>query len=290
MTPMVKYKSNFDKILFENPTIEFAYLLGYFWADGYISKTNNSMGLEIVETDAEKIKDIVLSTGNWKIYKRQRKNAKGELKKPINTLHITDKELKDFLYKYDFDKKSYASPDKILQYLSSDLKTFFLRGIIDGDGNIYNNPKVGTYQFTVSSGYDQDWRYLSDLFDNLEIKYKIQRVVNKNSRYSCIRVANKDGIRKIYEVIYRDSSLLTFGLDRKVNVMKSIIDDHISYKKSVIAYNDTSSFTFESISSAALFFDVNISTISGAVNGRQITCKGYKWTISGSIDHQNITK
>lgn len=283
MTPMVKFKSNFNKNLFENPTIEFAYLLGYFWADGYMSKVTNSINLEIVETDAEKIKDIVLSTGNWKIYKRQRKNEKGDLKKPITIFHISDKDFKEFLYKYDFDKKSLSSPDKILEYFSSDLKIFFLRGIIDGDGNVYNNPKVGNYQLTISSGFDQDWNYLSAVFDKLDVKYMIQRVENKKSKYSCIRVTNKIGLKKIYETIYQNSSMLNFGLDRKQNVLKLILDNHVSYKKSIIAYNNTTSYTFESISEAALFFDVDKSSISGAVNGRQITCNGYKWIQSGSM-------
>lgn len=127
-----KYFVNTNEFLkLEKP--EYIYILGYIWADGHISRTNNSIELYTSSKDFENLEKIISKTGNWGITKRNRLLKKTN-KCYINyTFHVSDNELHDFLKNLDFDKKSYISPDKILNLISDKLKHHFYRGYSDGE-------------------------------------------------------------------------------------------------------------------------------------------------------------
>jgi hypothetical protein len=109
-----------------------------------------------------------------------------------------------------------------LSKIPNELKHYFFRGLIDGDGSFYF--KDYTRQFALTSSYEQDWDYFERLCEYLGIKYKIKRVINfnkktkKENKSSVLRILGKE-IIKLGEYIYKGDD---FGLSRKINKYKKI--------------------------------------------------------------------
>ena len=102
---------------------------------------------------------------------------------------------------------------------------YFFRGIIDGDGCFYNGK--GLKLFSVTSSIEQDWKYLEDLFNSLNIEYKIRKKEHKNktgniSHSSLIEVIGINRIIKIGNYIYNGFDLDKIGLKRKYDKYLSI--------------------------------------------------------------------
>ncbi len=214
-------KGTFKKTKFFNEGLickpEFVYTLGYMWADGYISKSGSTIGIEILEDDAKLIKDIFCRFIPWHISSRRRIARREQ-----TTFRIGDGEFKKFLYQYDFDKKAYISPCRILNLLSIDMRKMFFRGIIDGDGCIYIGG-ASNNQLSITSSFDQDWIYFSDLCQQLNIIGKVRRVTTKNGNsYSQFRITKKIYIIQLYKYLYVNTKLPEMGLQRKINKFKTI--------------------------------------------------------------------
>jgi len=178
---------------------EVAYLLGFLWADGYIVRTE--VRLEIIKTDMDNIKHILDSIGTWTYSDRQRKNWK-----VISRATTSNKRLVEFLKEHDYDKKSYVSADKILSKIPNDLKHYFFRGLVDGDGCIDTN----RIRASVSSSFKQDWSYFIELCNELGVNTNTYRYKDKHS--SSIIELNGVYAIKFCDYIYTGD---VFGLDRK---------------------------------------------------------------------------
>ena len=145
---------------------EISYILGLLWADGSIQEKTKKIQIEITTTDANEIIGLFKQTGNWCFYVRQRTDYKTQ-----TTISTTNQILYSFLFNHGYKEKSIISPCSILNQIPNNLKHHFYRGILDGDGNIYQNPKTkGFVQVTISGSYIQDWKYMINLCDELLIK------------------------------------------------------------------------------------------------------------------------
>jgi hypothetical protein len=178
---------------------EIAYLLGFLWADGYI--TRNEIRLEIVKKDMTDIKKVLDSIGTWTYSDRQRKNWQ-----VVTRATTSNKKLMLFLKENDYDKKSYVSADKILSKIPDELKHYWFRGLIDGDGNIYPPKK----RISISGSYDQNWFFIIDLCSMMDANCNIYKI-DKINKSSVIEINGTNGC-KFGEFIY---SGLIFGLSRK---------------------------------------------------------------------------
>jgi hypothetical protein len=222
-------ESSFNIELINNPTKEFAYILGFLWADGYLLPNTNTVSLEIVEKDAEIIKETVLKTGNWIVYNRVRSSKDGYVRQKTTKFHVTDNILRTFLEKHDYTKKSFNSFKSIYYYLPEGLRKYFLRGYIDGDGCIYASPKNNLYQFHISSTINQDWSIFNDIFKPFNINYHITKrnqirsdgKINKSSK---IQTSNADSISNFFAYIYDDFVTNNIGLLRKYNKFVDILN------------------------------------------------------------------
>jgi hypothetical protein len=184
---------------------------------------NSNLGFTMVKEDIDVIKPVLESIGKWNYYGR--KQPVKTWRPSINVI-TNNKRIFNFLIEYDYDKKSYVSADKILSTIPDDLKHYFFRGLIDGDGCFYHyTPKKGSIlrQFALTSTYEQNWSYFEGLCNELDIKYKIKRTINTKSSSSVIRITNKDGINKLGTYIYKDFDIDNVGLKRKYNKFKEII-------------------------------------------------------------------
>lgn len=206
-----------------------AYILGFMWADGYISGDGRHFNVSGVEEDIIEIEWLFDKLGNWCKHIDNRDKYGW---KTAKTLIGSNIDIYNFLVGNDYSNKSHVSADKILSKIPDDLKYYFFRGLIDGDGCFYYNEKSYLRQFALTSTYEQDWSYFEKLCLKLDIKYTIKRTkiinkkTNKENKSSVIRILGKE-IIKLGDFIYQDEQ---FGLTRKQNKYKQIKQSYVSNK------------------------------------------------------------
>lgn len=198
----------------------FCYILGLLWGDGYLYK--GRVGISMISEDLEKLIYLFNKIGTWRLnrYKRKNKNWKEQL-----TLRVTDDIFYNFLVSMDYNNKSNTSPYKILKTINENNVKYFIRGLFDADGSFYLNKN--TRQCIITSNYEQDWTFLSNLYDEKGWKFSINRQKSKTGNRSSIRITNKN-IIEFSDYIYGDDF---FGLERKY--LKSI-EIKESYNKKII--------------------------------------------------------
>jgi len=191
---------------------EVAYFLGFLWADGYIGANKEGVDRDVwmylIENDMSDLKTVFNRIGDWNYYSRQQK-----LGKPQIGMHVSNSFLCDFLNKNNFSNKIKGT--SILKYIKEDLHSYFLLGLIDGDGNFFSI-KNKIYTFNIVSGYEQNWNFIEEIFNKLNINYHIQRLIQKNGhKFSRIIISNKEGIKKLGNFIYKNFENDRIGLKRK---------------------------------------------------------------------------
>ena len=200
-----------------------AYILGFMWADGHVTNDGRHFNVGGVKEDIDEIESLFFKLGNWG--KSIQDRSKNGWKTAVYLIG-SNKEIYNFLIENDYNKKSKISADKILTKIPDDLKCYFFRGLIDGDGSFYY--KDYTRQFALTSSYEQDWGYFEKLCRELGVIYKIRRVTNinkktnKENKSSVIRILGKE-IIKIGEYIYQGDE---FGLSRKLIKYKQIKESY----------------------------------------------------------------
>lgn len=193
------------------------YFWGLFWADGYIS--DKQTRISIVKEDMDDIINFIPNIEFFKIYNYCRK-SKTRNQKPQTTICINNKNYSNFLLNNGYKNKINPNKDIINH------KNFYMwiRGFIDGDGCWYFNQKNYIKQFCLSGKQYQDWSFVTDLFDKINVKYSVSNRFHSssNSHSSFIRSSDKNSIKNIYDYIYQDK--IEIGLQRKYNKAKYIID------------------------------------------------------------------
>lgn len=185
-------------------TKEIAYLLGLMWADGYLCKSNGVIGMSIVSSDFNDIKDIINLTGNWVINHRHRVN-----RQPQSSITTTNPQLFSLLKEKLYHLKSGYSCQTIVNHIPSSLQKYWWRGYSDGDGCFYWNQKSKYVIYTLASTYDQDWTAVEAILKKLDILYKIHRREQsgqngKTHKSSIIRITGKSNIIKWGNFLYSD--------------------------------------------------------------------------------------
>lgn len=224
--PYEDYKVNPSQFININSP-EIAYILGLLWADGYvrIKGYSNSISIECIEKDLNLLKDIFLKTGKWCMNHRKRTN-----RQPQMVITTNNKILAKFLQDNGYVSKSELSACKILSKIPDELKYYWFRGLIDGDGCFYQSKNEYCNQLSIASSYHQDWTYLESLFKKMKISYGICRRIQGENKSSIIRISNKRDINKFGNYIYKDYLNDKIGLERKYLKFKKISD---VYQKSL---------------------------------------------------------
>lgn len=200
---------------FKPQTREVAYILGILWADGYLlHKISYIISLQLVLSDLLDIKHIFDFAGKWCFYTRKRPNRKEQ-----GTLTTTNKPLFNFLSQHNYIAKNNKSADSILQIIPDNLKLYWFRGLIDGDGCFYQSKNKMINQFSISSSYNQNWHFAENLFKYLDINYSIRRSQNKSktNSSSMIRITGIQNIIKLGSFIYPNNEFDGIGFSRKYN-------------------------------------------------------------------------
>ena len=196
---------------------EIVYLLGLIWADGHLSKRDNTLSIECIREDMISFKETLDKVGRWSYHYRDRERY-GIKCKSLTSAYICDSLLHKFLEENDYLEKSKKSPDKITSKIPDKLLPYFVLGMIDGDGCFYYKEKLAS-QFALAGTANQNWSFFEKKFKELFLNYKI--VITKSS--SVIRVTNKNDIRKIGNFVYLTIEDDNIGLKRKYEKYKQIV-------------------------------------------------------------------
>lgn len=217
-----------SRIIIDLENKYFCYLMGLLWADGYIyssHRTKNRIDITMTFDDINQLAYIFNKTGEWRKYERNRKN--NNYKRQLNFRTI-DAHLYMFMKEMEYDIKSKTSPSKIISKLSSEMKKYFIKGLFDGDGCFYY--KNNTRQCTITSNYDQDWKFMQDILNEIGCKNSICRQKSRSGNRSCIRITSRD-IIKFGEYLYSDNELV--GIARKYEKFKEIESSYLTNKSRV---------------------------------------------------------
>lgn len=213
------YKVNPNQFL-KIKTPEVAYLLGLIWADGHIVFSNNNAATPIIkhnaiEEDNKCFLPIFKSTGDWNTFTTKNEKAIGD--KSISTNWTSNRIIGEFLIEHDYKQKD-VSPNKILNKIPDNLKHYFFRGFFDGDGSIsVGFSKNGSIykSLSFSASKSQDWVFIADLLDELEINYKTRKLEDELGESSQIYFFNKYDIIKFFDYINKTNDYNILGLKRK---------------------------------------------------------------------------
>lgn len=233
-----------DENFFEKiNTEEKAYILGFFYADGYNYNTKNKFisccQLEQDINILEKIKIALKSNHNF-IKEVQTSNNKIKYK-----LTIYNEKLSDDLQKLGcIQNKSLVLQFPNETIVPKELMRHFIRGYFDGDGCIWEGkPKISTYiskksgnpinrfihnlKFTFTGCYSfidklQDYFVESLGFKKTKLNFSNAKNPNKStSENVCtMEYSGKNQINKLFNFLYKDSTI--YG-DRKYNKFLKIL-------------------------------------------------------------------
>lgn len=209
----------------DNHTKESTYILGFLWADGFISDkdTDNrhSITVECLKDDIDLLYPIFTKTGKWSISYRNRPGRKAQARISTNNYPLSK-----YLLKYGYGPRTFSSANEILKKIPKALQYMWFRGLVDGDGCFYINKGNSCFQFSIAGAYNQDWKYVEDLLNKIEVRYAIQRRKQKQdekiNNSSVIRVTNRKDIIKIGEYIYEGFDCDKIGLIRKYEKYSAI--------------------------------------------------------------------
>lgn len=188
----------------KNFTPESSYILGLLFADGHLNKNSNEIRISCISDDMISFQPIFQKTGNWNIYFTDFSKYKIRNGKQQTILSCSSKFLHNLL-----SNEKYFLLDKI----PINLKHYWLRGFIDGDGcwtisesnkkyknKIYKNINR---KFAATSCYDFDWYFFENILKKLNINYNISKYKNKNS-YSQLTITGLNNYLKLGYYLYND--------------------------------------------------------------------------------------
>lgn len=187
-----------------------SYIIGLLWTDGYLNIDRKMLNITMLKEDLLEIEWIFNKLGDWYVQDRNRKN-----RRESRTLSTYNPMISEKLLEYNFDKKSKKSPTLIFDLIPSKYQKYFFRGVIDGDGCFYVSEKNSTYQFSIASTYDQDWKFYLDFLKNIGLNPIIKRRIHKNGKSSILRITGRRQILKLIEWLYDGYEIDKIGLKRK---------------------------------------------------------------------------
>ena len=159
------------------------------------------------------------------------------------------------------------------------MKIFFLRGLIDGDGNFYLNESKKYAQFTLASNINQDWSSLLEYLEKFNPIVRIDKAKHGNS--SILRITGDKNVVNFIKFLKYDK--IEIGLPRKNLIAKKIINmienKSTDRKKHVLQFRKDGTFVKEwkSILEISKAMGCCKSAINNCCIGLSNTSMGYKW-------------
>lgn len=218
-----------DYINISNPRI--AYIFGLIWTDGTVVFSNNKSKTPIIKhtcVDYDCISsDLIFKSLNWRNFKSN--NDKSIGKNRMSTNWVSNRELGEYLIENGYRDKNNGT---FIYKNFDEYTSHFLRGIFDGDGCITISNSKSKYKQTAiyfSSSSEQNWDYLCEILDKIEVRYKIRKNIDNIGESSQLYINNSESIYNLCEFMYKDS--VNIRLERKYNKYLSFLDYKKIYKR-----------------------------------------------------------
>jgi len=195
------------------------YILGFFWADAYFGKGKNTyeFSFEIKTDDFLNIWSYLENIGFEKYKTRKRKNSKNTQ----SHVRLYKQEFLMFFEKYKFHLKNDGCP--LYFDIADNMKPFFIKGFLDGDGSISLDKNNG-FRVGFNGSKSQNWDFLEDFCNKNNIKFAIYRKdrVSKHEThkkqihgYSVFEFTDIKNRLKMCDILD-----LNVGLSRKIEIYK----------------------------------------------------------------------
>jgi intein/homing endonuclease len=223
----VEQYEKYSKLLDFNNDIS-VYLLGFIWADGYVSIKRRIVAIQVAEKDKE-ISDYFSLIGDWKIrYFSHKLNGKIY---PACKVSACSVELATKLAEFGFETKSYSDLNLILQKIPKDKQYLFFRGYFDGDGCL-SFKKIGSYKFTIAMNKKAVHTSIVNFFKKQGLNPVVLTQESKLGHSSkTINFFRKEEVKNLLKWVYSDN--LNICLKRKYDKYVEMIAhiDNINYTK-----------------------------------------------------------
>lgn|SRR3989338_6436081 len=196
-----------------------AYILGYIFADGTLidSKPSRTCYLKITSIDKEHLEAInTVLERDGKLYKQKNRITKnGSKSKDCYYISIGSRKIFNDLLKFGLTpKKSLIIKFPIVpkRYLRD-----FVRGVFDGDGCIYKDPKSNRLVVTFTSGSKEFLEALASLL--CKDAFVTKKRILKGTRCFQIRYSTRETV-KVLDFMYRGIEESLF-LERKRRIYET---------------------------------------------------------------------
>ncbi len=195
---------------------EIVYLLGYLWADGYLRKSRPyQVSLTINVDDANSIRDIVQSTGEWCETLNRANDCGGRKNAALTKFYATSKELCVWFERMGFHGKSINGPVQLLASIPTDLHHYFWRGYFDGDGCICSTSSGRAMCISFTAAAQQDWGELAQQLTAIGVHFSVSVNRARRGSNSTLRIWRKADVFKTMAYLWNGHK---FGLRRKLAV------------------------------------------------------------------------
>lgn len=219
-----------------------AYLLGFFIADGCVSKDEKNENRKAVRLSvnlSEKDREIVelfqqyICPNNKIIVTNYRKGAVD--RKPVNSVKWSSKYMASILENY-YKIKQRKTQDIEFKFpfyrISNELIRHFIRGFFDGDGHI-SFSEINR-QFTLSF-YSTSKEFLIQIGDIINLKFVVESIIDSSIKSNITLYSlrfnsfnkRRQFIEKLHNWLYQDSK---FYLKRKKDKFESYLNTVLTKK------------------------------------------------------------
>jgi hypothetical protein len=211
---MIRHNIN-ESDVFVKP--EWAWFLGFFWADGSLYQKRKTWCLELKSDDFDQLWPILNSMG-FNSYCSRIRQGKYFQKS------IKSSKLSSIFLEFGFHNKSNQPPTKLWEFFNKEQKIMFLRGLFEGDGCFTHSGKHP--RITMNGSKDYDWDFLLNFFlengINLPCIERKTRIQNGKERgYSILTWSSRKETSKIAKFLYSQNT--DVSLNRKYLLAKEMI-------------------------------------------------------------------
>lgn len=193
-----------DETYFDNiDTEEKAYILGFIYADGCLTK-GNVLSIKLSECDIdilEKIKKCLKSEHTIGVYKP---SSGFKTNNNYCSLSIVNKHLHDSLVKCGATERK-TKTLLFPKFLNDSLVPHFIRGFFDGDGSVYSVNKTNFIACSFTGTFDM----LDNIRQVCEREFRTKAKVRKykNKDIYDFKVGGKSNVIAFYKYLYNGATI-----------------------------------------------------------------------------------
>lgn len=219
-TNIPKYSINEHFFKPINQTSDSAYICGLLASDGNISKTENTISIELKADDKEILEKINQVLNNTRpLNYRTRPNRNDSVR-----LFFTSKIIKEDLKNYDLiPQKTYKDCD-FTRNIKPEFFPDFIRGFQDGDGCItWSN---GSIRWQLDGVSLKTFKAIQSSFKEyygIELKLREEKDPTSTLQKYRLYTYSREQCKKIFDLLYNNSTCLK--MERKYNCFFSLLNE-----------------------------------------------------------------